>query len=157
MAKTKAITLRKLAAVTGISFKTIQKAFAQHGAPSRTRPIEELVEWLKASSPGTVKLPADLADRMILLKWETAQERAKKEKEAAEKLRLHNLERKAQLVERKQVQADGAAIGMMLSSTLSGWVKDMPSELVGKSELEIGRVMQGKVDSLICQIRAKLK
>ena len=152
----RAVTLAAIAKLAGISFKTVQAAFAQPGAPARTRSVEELVEWLRSAAPGTVQLPSDLADRMIMLKYETSKERAKREKEAAEKLRLQNLEKKGQLVERAEVQAEGAAIGLILSSTLSGWVKDLPAELVGKSELDITRTLSSKVDALISQIRGKL-
>ena len=91
-----------------------------------------------------------------MLKLETAQERKKKEAEAAEKLRLWNLEKRGQLVERNEVKNQGAAVGLLLSSTLSGWVKDLPAELVGKSELEITQGLQGRVDGLIDNLRAKL-
>ena len=157
MSKAKVTTLHNLARAAGMSFKSVQKAFAVPGAPARNRPDGELIEWLQASVPGAVKLPADLADRMIMIKFETAQERAKQTREAAEKLRLHNLERKGLLMERAEVRAQGASIGMILSATLSGWLKDLPAELVGKSELEITRSLQGKVDALILQIRTKLK
>lgn len=156
MSKAKVTTLHNLARAAGMSFKAVQKAFAVPGAPARTRPDGELIEWLQASVPGAVKLPADLADRMIMIKFETAQERAKQTREAAEKLRLHNLERKGLLMERAAVRAQGAGIAILLSSVLSGWAKDLPAELVGKSELEITRTIQGKVDRLISTIREKL-
>lgn len=105
---------------------------------------------------GNVQLPPDFQERMLMLKLETAQERKKKEAEAAEKLRLWNLEKRGQLVERTEVKNQGAAVGLLLSSTLSGWVKDLPAELVGKSELEITQSLQARVDGLIDNLRAKL-
>jgi hypothetical protein len=149
-------TLRQISKVSGVSYKTVKAAFGVPGAPSRTRPIEELVDWLRTASPGAVEIPADLADRMILIRYRTAEEREKRERETAEKIRLHNLERKGRLMEREEVKAQGAAVGMMLSSTLSAWAKDLPSELVGRSELEITRALRSRVDRLISQLRDKL-
>lgn len=156
MAKEKGTTLRQLSKLTGISYKSIQAAFDRPDAPARTRPVEELVDYVRKAVPGAVQLPPDLTERMILLKFETAQERKKRETEAAEKLRLWNLERKGLLIERGDVRAQGAAIGMLLSSTISGWVKDLPAELVGKPEIEITRALNSKADALIAAIREAL-
>jgi hypothetical protein len=156
MAKEKGTTLRQLSKLTGISYKSIQAAFDRPDAPTRTRPVEELVDFVRKAVPGAVQLPPDITERMILLKFETAQERKKRETETAEKLRLHNLERKGLLVERGEVRAQGAAVGMLLSSTISGWVKDLPAELVGKPELEITRALNSKADALIASIREAL-
>jgi hypothetical protein len=156
MPRIRETTLRQLSKLSGVSYKTVKVAFDQPGAPARSRPPEELVEWLRSAAPGAVKLPEDLADRMILIKYRTAEEREKRERETAEKIRLHNLERKGRLMEREEVKAQGAAVGMVLSSTLSSWVKDLPAELVGRSELEITRALRGRVDRLISQLREKL-
>lgn len=153
MAKKEAHTLAEIQQLSGISRKTIQKIFAQQGAPPRTRPIAELVAFAKKAATGAVKLPEDLAEQSILIKFETAKHRRDEKREAAEKLRLWNLEKKGQLVERGEVKAHGAAIGLLLSSTISGWVKDLPSILVGKSEREMGLIVKDKGDALIAAIR----
>jgi hypothetical protein len=155
MPRAESIPLKQLSKVTGISYKTVKKAFESPQAPARSRPIEELVDYLR-SHVGNVQLPPDFQERMLMLKLETAQERKKKEAEAAEKLRLWNLEKRGQLVERTEVKSQGAAVGLLLSSTLSGWVKDLPAQLVGKTELEITQSLQDRVDGLIDSLRAKL-
>lgn len=155
MPKAALVSLKQLSKVVGISYKTVKKAFDNPQAPARSRPLEELVDYLR-SHVGNVQLPPDFQERMLMLKLETAQERKKKEAEAAEKLKLWNLEKRGQLVERNEVKNQGAAVGLLLSSTLSGWVKDLPAELVGKSELEITQGLQGRVDALIDNLRQKL-
>jgi hypothetical protein len=155
MPRAESIPLKQLSKVTGISYKTVKKAFESPQAPARSRPIEELVDYLR-SHVGNVQLPPDFQERMLMLKLETAQERKKKEAEAAEKLRLWNLEKRGQLIERTEVKSQGAAVGLLLSSTLSGWVKDLPAQLVGKTELEITQSLQDRVDGLIDSLRAKL-
>lgn len=153
MAKAKAHTLTSIAKVSGISRKTVQEVFSQPGAPERTRPLEELVDYLRKAASGAVTLPPDLAEKMILLKYQSAQERKAYVIEAKEEKRLKNLEKKGLLVERGDVRAQGAAIGVLLSSSLSGMVKDLPSVLSGKSEREIGLILKDKVDALIASIR----
>lgn len=156
MAKARAHTLIEIAAASGVSRKTIQKVFAAPGAPPRTGDLKELVAYVKKAAPGGTKLPDDLSDKLILLNYQTKVERKEFVAEAKEEKRLKNLEKKGRLMERADVIAQGAAIGTILSSTLSGWTKDLPSELVGKSELEITRTLSSKVDGLLVRIREAL-
>ncbi len=153
MPKAKAHTLAAIAKVSGISRKTVQEVFSQPGAPSRTGALEDLVAYLRKAASGAVELPGDLAEQSILIKFETSKHRRDEKREAAEKLRLWNLEKKGQLVERSEVRAHGAALGILLSSTISGWVKDLPTILNGKGEREMTLILKDKGDALIAQIR----
>lgn len=152
MPQERRIPIQELADETGVSYKSLQKAFHERGAPSRRDKVEAL-EFIKLRFAGGAKIPDDLAEQRILIDFETKKHRRDEKREAAEKLRLHNLEKKGQLVERNEVKAHGAAIGLLLSSTISGWVKDLPSILVGKSEREMGTIIKDKGDSLISAIR----
>lgn len=150
------ISLTDLAAETGVSYKSLQKAFHERGAPDR-RDKKEALEFIKARFGEGQEIPADIAAQKIIIDFETKQHRRDEKKEAAEKLRLHNLKEKGQLVERSEVKAHGASVGLLISSTISGWVKDLPSVLVGKSEREMGLIAKDKGDSLIAQIREAIE
>jgi hypothetical protein len=153
----KKTTLRQLSKLTGISYKSVQLAFDSPAAPARSRPVEELVDFLRNSVPGAVKLPPDLADRMTLLKYETAKERKERERETKEKLALGNAEKRGKLIERAEVQAQGAAIGVLFSSEMARLSRDLPALLVGQSEAKIARIVQEQCDGVISRIREALQ
>lgn len=156
MAKARAHTLNEIATAAGISRKTVQKAFAVPGAPVRSGSMKEMVKFAKASAPGASKIPGDIAEQDILIKFETRKHRRDKEREWAEEKRLKNLEKKGQLVEREEVRAHGAALGQLLSSTISKWVTDMPAILAGKSTRDMTLTLRDEGDKLIAQIRTAI-
>jgi hypothetical protein len=156
MARTPDTTLRQISKLSGVSYKTVKLAFDSPSAPARTRPIEELVDWVRTCSPGTVELPPDLTERMILLKYETAKERKERERETKEKLALGNAEKRGRLVDRTEVQAQGAAIGMLFSSEMARLARDLPALLVGQPEARIARITQEQCDKTISRIREAL-
>lgn len=157
MPRQKSTTLRGLSKLTGISYKSIQKAFDSPSAPARTRPVEELVDFVKSAVPGAVKLPPDLSERMIMLKYETAKERKERERETKEKLSLQNAEMRGRLVERAEVQAQGAAIGVLFSSEMARLARDLPALLVGQPERKISQIVQDQCDGIIARIREALQ
>lgn len=148
-------TLEDIAKASLISRKTVQGIFAKQGAPDRTAPLQTLVDFVKGQAPAALKMP-DLTEAAII-KFETAKHRRDEKREAAEKLRLWNLEKKGQLIERAEVRAQGAALGILLSSTISKWVSDMPAVLSGKSTREMTLTLRDEGDKLIAQIRETLE
>jgi len=150
-------TLKNIAKESGVSYTTIKKIYAIPGAPGLSRPLDEHLEFIKRAATGAVKLPPDLVDRMQLLKWQTAEERKAKLIEERERLRLQNLETRGKLVERGDVTAQGAAVGVELSSLISAFEKDGPGRCVGKSELELNRIFREHSDKLRNDIRAALQ
>lgn len=151
------VTLKQIAEASGISYKTVKEVYGVAGAPAKSEPIETHVRYVKAAASGAVKLPPDLANKMVLLKYEKAKHSTEKEKEWAEEKRLRNLERKGKLVERDDVRAQGAAVGVELSSIISAFEKDGPALCVGKSEVELNRIFAEQSDKLRDLIRSALK
>jgi hypothetical protein len=152
----KKITLRQLSKLSGISYKSVQLAFDSPTAPARSRPVEELVDFVRTATPGGVKLPPDLQDRMTLLKYETAKERKERERETKEKLALGNAEKRGRLVDRAEVQAQGAAVGVLITSEMARLSRNLPALIVGQPETKIARIVQDQCDGIITRIREAL-
>ena len=153
----KTTNLRELARLTQVSYKTVRKVFQHTDAPPLSRPLPELVHFLNTNAPGAVKLPADLDARQQLLKYETAVERKGKVVEERERLRLLNLEKHGKLVARDEVQAQGAAVGVALSSLINEFELSGPGMCSGKQELELHAVFQEECDKLRASIRGALE
>lgn len=150
MAKTPSTSLIKLAQLSGLSRKTVQAKFAQPGAPLRTRPVEELVTWLRRSTKSKpVEVPADYEDQMLVAKLEREKWGAVREKEAAEKIRLWNLEKRGRMVERSSVISQGAAVGEVISSEISRIAKELPTAVAGMDPSRIRQKVEDAMDHLI--------
>lgn len=156
MARQPSTSLRKLSKLTGISYKSVQAAFDSPMAPARTRPVEELVDYVRNKVPGAVQLPPDLEERMILLKYETAKERKERERETKEKLALANAEKRGRLVERAEVQAQGAAVGVLITSEMARLSRNLPALIVGQPETKVAQIVQDQCDGIITRIREAL-
>jgi hypothetical protein len=146
-----------LAERSGVSEKSLKAWFKEHGAPKRTLPLEDLLKLIEARFSGVAKLPPDLAQQKILIDFETKKSRRDKEKEWAEEKRLKNLRSRGKLIERDDVKAQGAAVGLALSSVISGFEKDGPGMCVGKSEIELHRLFREHSDKLRDMIRDSLE
>ena len=157
MSAQKTTNLKELSKLTGISYKSVKLAFDRTDAPSLYRPVAELIVFLKMAVPGAVKLPADLDARQQLLKYETAVERKGKVVEERERLRLLNLEKHGKLVARDEVQAQGAAVGVALSSLINEFELSGPGMCSGKQELELHAVFQEECDKLRAAVRGALE
>jgi hypothetical protein len=156
MPKPRNHTLESLARISGISRKTVQARFAQPGAPDRSRSLDELVGWLRQQVSTPVEVPADYADQMLVAKLERQKWNAQKEKEAAEKLRLHNLEKRGQMVEIATVIAQGAAVGEVISSEASRVAKELPPAIAGLDPSRQRQKIQDAMDGLIDAISKAL-
>jgi hypothetical protein len=146
-------TLKAIAQETGVSYKTIRKIYGLTGAPAMTAPLREHRRYVRQAATGTVKLPKDLADQLVLIKFERAKHVRDKEKELAEEKRMKNLATRGKLVEREEIRAHGAAFGIAFSSALAGFEKDGPALCVGKGERELATIFRDLCDRLRLTMR----
>lgn len=146
-------TLKDISKESGVSYKTIKALYAIAGAPAMTEPMSIHLAYVKNAASGAVKLPKDLADQMILIKFEKAKHSRDKEREWAEQKRLQNLEKRGQLVERADVRAQGAAFAVSFCSVMDAFEKDGPGQCVGRSELELHRIFKEHCDRVRAMLR----
>lgn len=156
MPKPRKHTLPELARVSGISRKTVQAAFAQPGAPDRSKPIAELVDWLRTQVNKPCVVPADYSNQMAVAKLERQKWQAVKEKEAAEEKRLKNLEKRGQMVEIATVISQGAAVGEVISSEASRVAKELPPSIAGLDPARQRQKIQDAMDGLVDAIARAL-
>lgn len=151
MAK-KQVTLHTLARVSGISYKTVQAKFAGPGAPDRSNPVEDLVKWLRQVTKivkAKVELPDDFQEQLALAKLQREQWGAIREEQAAEKLRLWNLEKRGKMVEIATVVAQGAAVGDVISSEISRIAKELPTAVAGMDPSRVRQRVEDEMDHLL--------
>jgi hypothetical protein len=156
MPKPKSHTLQSLAKVSGVSRKTVQAAFAAPGAPARTRPIEELVEYIRRCATGAVELPADYVERAQLAKLTALEKRAGLLAEQAEKERLLVKKLKSEVRDVADILAEAEGVGAMLAAKILAQAKEAPVKYAMKSHAEIATVSMQQAQALIRELKENL-
>lgn len=146
----------QLAKLSGVSRVSLIEAFADRGAPDRTDDKVSL-KFISDRFQKTAKIPEDIAQEKILIDFETRKARRDKEREMAEEKRLKNLETRGKLIEREEANKQGAALGVALSSIISGFEKDGPCLCVGKPEVELNQIFREMCDRLRDNIRVGIE
>lgn len=150
------VKFQALSAATGISQKALKEAFQEVGAPERLDKVECL-KFIEQRFKGVAKLPPDLAQQKIIIDFEHKKFNRDKAREATEALRLKNLETHGKLVQRDEVRAQGAAVGVALSSLINEFELSGPAMCSGKKELELHGVFQEQCDKLRSVVRRALE